>query len=110
MGQYSIDCIPLHHLLENKPVDVKDMIGLYSEMWSVLLVTIDVTRHHIDLYLGSKQFPSRSYRMVPNSHEIEAYELHRTLKYKLMEHSQSEFSSPVLLVPKSDGSMHLDVD
>lgn len=53
---------------------------------------IYVTNHHIDIYLGSKQFRSRTYREVPKYREIEAYEVQSMLKKDVIEQSLSEFS------------------
>lgn len=86
------------------------MIRPLSEMWSGKLGTIDVTKNHIDIYQGSKPFLSRPYPAEPKSRGIEAYEVQRINKEEVIEHSKYEFYRPVLLVPKSDGSMRFAVD
>jgi hypothetical protein len=68
------------------------------------------THHHIDLTPGAKPVHSHPYRAGPRSREVEAEEVQRMLKAGVIEPSTAEWASPVVLVPKPDGSMRLCID
>jgi hypothetical protein len=63
------------------------------------------THHRIELTPGAKPVHSHPYRAGPRARGVEAAEVQRMLKAGVIEPSTTEWASPVVLVPKPDGSM-----
>jgi hypothetical protein len=68
------------------------------------------THHRIELTPGAKPVHSHPYRAGPRAREVEAAEVQRMLKAGVIEPSTAEWASPVVLVPKPDGSMRFCID
>jgi hypothetical protein len=79
-------------------------------MWDGRLGQVHTTHHRIELKPGSKPIYSRPYRAGPRAREAEAAEVQRMLKAGVIEQAHSEWDSPVVLVPKPDGSMRFCAD
>ena len=69
-----------------------------------------MTEHKIDLKEGSEPYAQNAYRAGPKAREFEAQEIDRMLKAGVIEPAQSEWASPVVLLPKKDGTLRFCVD
>jgi len=65
---------------------------------------IKATEHRIELKPGSKPVRLNPYPMRPRSRELIKAHVDRMLKLEVIEPSQSEWASLVVLIPKPDGS------
>ena len=79
-------------------------------MWDGSLGEVNTTEHHIDLLKGARPIASHPYRAGPRAREAEQAEVQRMLEADVMEPAQSAWDSPVVLVPKPDGSLRFCVD
>lgn len=89
---------------------VRDLLERYQGLWSGQLGQIDVTPHRINLQPGARPIRSQPYREGPHHRELIEKEVGRQLKLGVVEPSQAEWSFPVVLVPKPDGSPRFCVD
>jgi len=68
------------------------------------------TEHRIELKPGSKPVRLNPYRMGSRTRELIKAQVDRMLKLEVIEPSQSEWASPVVLIPKPDGSPRFCID
>lgn len=66
--------------------------------------------HKIDSVPGSKPFSHRPYRYAPELQKEVERQIRNMEKEGLIAQSDSDFASPIVLVPKVDGSMRFAVD
>ena len=79
-------------------------------MWDGRLGHAHATSHRIDLIPGAKPVHVPPYRAGARAREAESTEVQRMLKAGVIEPANSEWESPVVLVPKPDGSMRFCID
>ena len=68
------------------------------------------TTFDITLKPGAKPIAQRPYRQSPKEKEIVKKEIDKMLELGLIQPCQSSWSSPIVLVPKKDGTMRLTID
>jgi len=78
--------------------------------WGGHLASIKATKHRIGLKPGSKPVRLNSYRMGPRTGELIKAQVDRILKLEGIEPIKSERASPVVLIPKPDGSPRFCID
>ena len=86
------------------------MLKKYSKKWDGTLGEINTTVHRIELIPETCPIAKAPYRAGPKAREIEDAEVKKILEAGVIEPAQSEWASPVLLVPKPDGSMRFCFD
>ena len=74
------------------------------------LTPSDLAPHKIKLKPGAKPIKQRFYRLTKLKSDILKEELTKLINKKLIEPSYSEWSSPVVLVPKHNGKWRMCVD
>ena len=74
------------------------------------LGTVRVTEHRIKLKPGSEPVYSQPYRAGFKAREAEQEEVSKMLRQGVIEPATSEWASPVVLVPKTDGTLRFCVD
>ena len=79
-------------------------------MWDGSLGEIAATEHRIDLVPDARPIASPPYRAGLKAREAEQTEVNRMLEAGVIEPAQSAWASPVVLVPKPDGSLRFCVD
>jgi len=82
----------------------------HRALWSGHLGSIKATEHRIELKPGSKAVRLNPYRMGPRTRELIKDQVDRVLKLEVIEPSQSEWASPVVLILKLDGSPRFCID
>ena len=102
--------VHLTHLTPQQREYVYQMLGKHRQMWDGHLGRVAATEHRIDLIPGAKPVHSQPYRAGPRARDIESQEVGRMLKAGVIEPASTEWASPVVLVPKPDGSMRFCVD
>ena len=103
--------VSLSHI-KDEPLRAEIMAVLrkHSSMWDGNLGTISATEHRIELEEGTKPLRSIPYRQGPAMRTKVAEEIEKMLNAGVMEPATSEWASPVVLVPKKDGSLRFCVD
>jgi hypothetical protein len=86
------------------------MLGKHRLMWDGRLGHVETTSHRIWLVPGATPVHSHPYRAGARARESESSEVQRMLKSGVIEPTTSEWASPVVLVPKTDGSMRFCID
>ncbi len=69
----------------------------------------DLTCHDVDVG-QARPIKQQPYRLNPHKLKLVRKEIKYKLDHKIIEPSQSEWSSPVILVPKPAGSQRLCID
>jgi RNase H-like domain found in reverse transcriptase/Reverse transcriptase (RNA-dependent DNA polymerase) len=100
----------LAHLLPQQRETVFHLLAKHRKMWDGRLDRVNATTHRIDLVPGAKPVHSQPYRAGPRAREAESAELQRILKEGVIGPASSELASPVVLVPKPDGTLRFCVD
>ena len=105
MTRQSLDDLDLGHLDPATKHKVLQMLSKHSSMWQGHLGEMKVRPHRIALKPGAKPVHAHPYRAGPEARRIEESEITRMLDAKVIEPAQSEWASPVVMIPKSDGKI-----
>ena len=89
---------------------VLEMLRKYSSLWSGVLRTIRATEHRIPLEPGTKPIRSMPYRNGLAMREMVSKEVNIMLNAGVIEPASTDWASPVVIVPKKDGSLRFCVD
>ena len=86
------------------------MLSKHSEMWSGKLGTIHATEHRIEVEKGTHPIRSLPYRQGPAMRRVAAEQIQEQLDAGVIEPCTSEWASPIVFVPKKDGTLRFCVD
>ena len=104
VSKYSVDELDLSHVEEKYRNRLRELIRRFSAMWDGSLGEIPTTEHRIDVIPGSKPVSQQPYRAGFREREFLASEIDKMLRAGVIEPAQSAWASPVVIVPKQDGS------
>jgi len=88
---------------------VDDLLEEYKALWAGHLGKVDVTPHRIEVTLGERPRRAQPYRASHALRDIIAKEVQRQRDLGVIEPSSAEWTFPVILVPKPDGTMRFCV-
>ena len=108
--EQSLTDVDLSHLSQSVGSKVKQMLRKHSKMWSGHLGELKAPPHRIKLEAGSRPVHAHPYRAGPQARIVEQEEVRRMSDMGVIEPCKSEWASPVVMVPKPDGSERLCVD
>ena len=100
----------LSHLSTDKRLELKQLILEYEHLFPDIPSKTDTIYHDVELIDGSKPLKQHPYRMNPVKQQILREEVQYLLDNDFIEPSQSEWSSPCILVPKPDGTFRMCTD
>ena len=87
------------------------LLSKHEDMWtSGRLGAIAATEHRIELTDGTKPIRSMPYRKGPATRTQAENEIRKMLDAGVIEPATSEWASPIVLVPKKDGSLRFCAD
>jgi len=89
---------------EGSRPQVLSLLEKHRAIWSGHLGSIKATEHRIEFKPGSKPVRRNPYGMGPRIRERIKAQVDRMLKLAVIEPSQCEWASPVVLIQKPDGS------
>ena len=95
--------IETSHLDAEQTMKLFDVLKPFDTLWKGHLGQIQGVRHHIDTG-NSAPVWAMPYRTGLNQRQVVKEEVKRMLDMDVIEPSDAEWASPVVLVPKSDGS------
>ena len=100
----------LSHLTSDKKLELKQLILEYEHLFPDIPSKTDKIYHDVELIDGSKPVKQHPYRMNPVKQQILRDEVQYLLDNDFIEPSQSEWSFPLILVPKPDGTFRMCTD
>ncbi|XP_063596500.1 uncharacterized protein LOC134773250 [Penaeus indicus] len=103
-------CAKLTHLSLDQAQDVMSLVEEFPTLFSDVPGCTSLVKHDVKLLSGATPVKQAPYRMSPVKFEILSKEINFLLDNNIIEPSTSEWASPCLLVPKSDGSWRLCTD
>lgn len=106
----TLNDVPLGHLSPTQQTSVRSMLEPFAEMWQGQLGAVTASSHRIETPPEARPFRSQPYRAGPADRDTQSAETKRQLALGVIKPSQSEWASPVLLVPKPDGTKRFCVD
>lgn len=87
-----------------------ESIQKHHKLWSGDPGLMKATEHRVVLKPGTKPVRLNPYRMGPSSRELTREEVQRMADMGVIEPSSGEWASPIVLVPKTDGTMRFCID
>ena len=100
-----MDVVPLDHLSPHLRKHVRPMFTSYAGLWNRTLGEVRATNHRNEPTPGPRPFRCQPYRAGPRAREAEKTSVDEMLANGVMTRSKSEWASPVVLIPKQDGSL-----
>ena len=101
--------LDLEGLSEEQKITVIGLLEKHSHLWDEnRLGVLHGTQHRIET-TGNPVF-QHPYRAGPASRQAEKVEVDRMLKQGVIEPSKAQWASPVVLIPKPDGSIRFCID
>jgi len=87
-----------------------ELIEKHQKLWDGSLGLIKATEHRIKLKHGAKPVRLNPYRMGPRCREKMREQVDKMTQLDVIEPSSGEWASPIVLVPKPDGSSRFCID
>ena len=104
------ETLDLGEVLPSKRGEVIEMLREFEQMWTGQLGKITATKHRIVTTPSAPPVYQPPYRAGKHARELEKREVQKMLSAGVIEPSNAEWASPVVLVPKPDGSKRFCVD
>jgi Reverse transcriptase (RNA-dependent DNA polymerase) len=86
------------------------MLEPHHRMWDGRLGMVAATTHRIEVFSGSNPVNAQPYRAGSHARVAEKTEIDRMLAQQVIEPATNEWASPIVLVPKPDGTLRFCVD
>jgi Reverse transcriptase (RNA-dependent DNA polymerase) len=102
--------VDLAHLPPDERVEELRMLEPHHRMWDGRMGTVAATIHRIEVLPGSMPVHAQPYRAVSHARVAEKTEIDRMLAQQVIEPATCEWVSPIVLVPKPDGTLRFCVD
>ncbi len=97
------------HLSPRQLTDVAKLQAEFADVFSPLPGRTDLIHHYIETIPGEVA-RSHPYRLPEHKKKVVQDELEAMLELGVIEESHSDWASPIVLVPKTDGSVRFCVD
>ncbi len=97
------------HLSPRQLTDLAQLQADFADVFSPLPGRTDLAQHHIETLPGEVA-RSRPYRLPEHKKNVVQEELKAMLNLGVIEESHSDWACPIVLVPKTDGSVRFCVD
>jgi len=106
----TIEDVDLSDAPKNLHSRIRKMLDKHKFMWDGTLGSIRATVHRIETEDGTSPIHQAPYRTGLRKREIITNRINAMLKQKVIQPSHSEWSSPVVVVPKKNGKPRFCVD
>ena len=104
------DAFSLDHLPDRDREQLQRLLCQYSEIFNDNPGKTNLCTHKIELKPGTRPIRLSPYRVHPQKADQIRQELDLMIKMGVIEESNSPWASPVVLIPKPDGSIRFCVD
>mgnify|MGYP006048027623 FL=1 len=104
------ESVALGHLTLQERENVLEMLAKHRSMWDGHLGHVHTTAHRIELTPGASPVHCQPYRAGAKAREQESAEIQRMLQAGVIAPANAEWASPIVMVPKTDGSTRFCVD
>jgi hypothetical protein len=101
---------PLSHHDSSQAKEINGLLKSYSDIFSDIPGQTSLYHHNIELLPDSKPVRYAPYRLNPEKASLVEKEIIEMLRLGIIEPSDSPWASPIVLVPKPDGSIRLCTD
>ena len=97
-------------LNENQKEQIKELIRIFSDVFSDQTGRTTKLQHQINLLPGSRPYNSPPFRYAPARRQVIEDNLKEMADQGIISPSQSPWAAPVILAPKKDGSLRFCID
>jgi hypothetical protein len=104
------DHFALDHLTPDCREELTHLVDKFSQLFNDNPGKTDAIMHHIELQPGTRPIKMSPYRVNPDKAELIRKELDVMKQLGVIENSISPWASPVVLIPKPDGSIRFCID
>jgi len=105
-----VDEFKMGHLSDQQQNELSHVLRDFSTLFSDLPGKTSVTYHHIEIKPGAKPIRRSPYSVNPQKADLIRDELEKMKQIRVIEESNSPWASPVVLIPKPDGSIRFCID
>jgi len=111
-GEKSSSGFPIDNekLTQLQQTELNTLLCEFGDIFQDTPGKTNMCTHHITLVPGSKPVASTPYRLHPEKAKLVEQEIDQMLKMGIITRSDSPWASPIVVVPKPDGSIRLCVD
>ena len=107
---YVADDFQFQHLSEQQRLDLSQLLSEFRGLFNDRPGRTTLASHHIELKPGSRPVRQSPYRVNPEKADLIREELDKMKDMGVIEDSYSPWASPVVLIPKPDGSVRFCID
>jgi len=100
----------LSTLSSEQRTELEHLLAEFDDVFSDTPGKTNLGVHHIELIPNTLPIRCTPYRLHPEKREVLRKELDSLLELGIIEESDSPWASPIVLVPKSDGTLRLCTD
>lgn len=100
----------MEHLSKDCRTKINKILNNYNILYYATLGEVVSTEHVIDLIEGAKPIRQLPYRAGPGSREVVKDHVEKILKLGVIGPATIPWASPIVLVPKKDGTYRFFVD
>ena len=109
-GTSIADDFQLDHLTEQQRNELSELLSEFGVLFNDRPGRTTLTSHHIELKPGSRPIRQPPYRVNPQKADLIREELEKMKDMGVIEESFSPWASPIVLIPKPDGSVRFCID
>jgi hypothetical protein len=104
------DAFNLSHIEDPNRAELQQLLSSYSDIFNDVPGKTTLCSHKIEIKPGARPIKLAPYRANPEKADQIRKELDQMIKMGVIEESNSPWSSPVVLIPKPDGSIRFCID
>ena len=98
------------HLSSEQNSELSLVMSEFADIFSGVPCKTTLSVHHIELQPDTKPIQCTPYRLNPEKADALKQELNKLLDLGIIEESSSPWASPIVMVPKPDGTLRLCTD